>query len=642
MKKSIIIWILLFTGGITMGWGADSNGGKIKLPQEILSMKHDSLRLQKLDNLINQTITNLDERLFYINEFLQEAELQNNKRSIAKAYLLHIYFSFNKQDGEMVNQWASKLEPLARNEKFYDLLFSARQCVIETLLIRQDFELAEQKAEEMLAETQKLNHIDGIVAAYKCLAGAYRATYRFEQSAQILETAYALSPKMKDTKSKLEIITYLIAIYKRMNDQPNWLKYLHIKEKEIKTRIRKDPGTKEFYKGELMQTYISYLGYYIESKQKEQAAHYKQLVEEYKCDQYNVYRYHYNRVMADYYLFTEQWDKALEYRIRHAEIMKPMSYREYPYILSNIADILFLMGREKEALETAKEVLTIKDSVQVLIFSRQIEQIRSNYDFNQNALEQARLHRYFQYSVLGIVLILIIILSFFAYKYNDIKRNLTKSEKKIRQIAENVQKATRTKERFLSNMSYAIRTPLNEVVNNSLLLASKKQIEKEERTKAAQIILNTSADLMKLVEEILDLSRLESGKMKFNVSKVNVNTLVRDVIRIYTSANIKFTTSLPESQELWVQMDGNRLIQVLNSLLSGTEEGKTIGLELKLMDDNIVSIQVFHTVFASPEPTQDIIIRNEINRMIIEYFGGHYTIVPEAVCFTLKMEHPTE
>lgn len=642
MKKNIIIWILLFTGSIAMGWGADNNDGKIKLPQEIQSMKHDSLRLQKLDNLINQTVTNLDERLFYINEFLQEAELQNNKRSIAKAYLLHIYFSFNKQDGEMVNQWADKLEPLARKEKYYDLLFSARQCVIETLILRQDLELAEQKSEEMLAETQTLNHVEGMIAAYKCLAGAYRATYRFEQSAKILETAYALSPKMNNSKSKLEIITYLIAIYKYMKDQPNWLKYLHIKEKTIKDLIRKDPHTKEFYKGDLMQTYISYLGYCIESNQKEQAAHYKQLVEEYKSDQYPVYRYHYNRVMADYYQFTEQWDKALEYRILHAEILKSMSYREYAYVLSNISDLLFLMGREKEALEKAKEVLKIKDSVQVSIFSKQIEQIRSNYDFSQNALEQARVLRYFQYSVLGIVLILIIILSFFAYTYNDIKRNLTKSEKKIRQIADDVHKATRTKERFLSNMSYAIRTPLNEVVSNSLLLASKKQIEGEERAKVAQTILSTSADLMKLVEEILDLSRLESGKMKFNVDKINVNTLVRNAIGTDISSNINLVTSIPEAQELWINIDGNRLMQILSSLLSGTEEGKIIDLELKLIDDNVLSIQVFHTVFASPDPTQDIIIRNEINRMIIEYFGGHYKIVPEAICFTLKMEHPTE
>lgn len=641
MKKNIIIWILLFTGSIAIGWGADSNDSKMQLPQEILFMKHDSLRLQKLDNLVNQTVTNLEERLFYLNEFLQEAELQNNKRSLAKAYLLHIFLSFNKQDGEMVNQWASKLEPLARKEKFYDFLFNAEQCVIETLILRQDFELAEQKSEEMLAETQKLNHVEGIIAAYKCLAGVYRSTYRFQQSAETLETAYALSPKMNNPESKLEIITYLIAIYKQMKDQTNWLKYLNIKEKEIKSIIKKDPATKESYKGNLMLTYISYLGYYIESNQKAQAAHYKQLVEEYKSDQYTVYRYNYYRVMADYYQFTKQWDKALEYRKKHAEILKPMSYRDYPYVLSGIAEILFEMGREKEALETAKEVLRIKDTVQVSIFSKQIEQIRSNYDSGQNALEQARVHRYFQYSVLGIVLILIIILSFFAYKYNDIKRNLTQSEKKIRQIAEEVQRATCTKERFLSNMSYAIRTPLNEVVNNSLLLASKQHIEEEERAKVAQTILDTSADLMNLVEEILDLSRLESGKMRFIVSKVDVNTLVRDAVGAYTSSNIKLVTSIPETQKLWVNIDGTRLMQVLNSLLSSREDGQPIDLKLELADDNILSIQILHTVFASSNPTQDIIIRNEINRMIIEHFEGNYKITPEAVCFTLKMPQTT-
>lgn len=641
MKKNIIIWILLFTGNIAIGWGADSNDSKMQLPQEIVSMKHDSLRLQKLDSLINQTVTNLEKRSFYINEFLKEAEQQNNKRNIAKAYLLHIYLSFNKQDAEMVNQWEKKLEPLARKEKFYDFLFSAQQCVIEMLILRQNFELAEKQSENMLAETKKLDHVEGIIAAYKCLAGVYRSTYRFEESAQTLETAYALSPKMNNPKSKLEIITYLVAIYKQMKDQSNWLKYLNIKEKEIKSLIKKYPSTKDFYKGDLMLTYISYLGYCIESNQKERAAHYKQLVEKYKCEQYTVYRYNYYRVMADYYQFTKQWDQALEYRTKHAEILKPISYRDYPYALSSIAEIQFQMGQEKAALETAKEVLRIKDTVQVSIFSKQIEQIRSNYDSGQNALEQARIHRYFQYSVLGIVFILIIILSFFAYKYNDIKRRLTKSEKKIRQIAEEVQRATCTKERFLSNMSYAIRTPLNEVVNNSLLLASKQHIEEKERAKVAQTILDTSADLMNLVEEILDLTRLESGKMKFTVSKIDVNTLVRDAIGNHSSANIKLVTSIPEYQKLWIDIDGTRLMQVLNSLLSGTVDGKRINLKLELTDNHAVSIQIFHTVFAYSNPTQDIIIRNEINRMIIEHFKGIYEIVPEAICFTLKMPQTT-
>lgn len=641
MKKNIIIWILLFAGNIAIGWGADSNGSKMKLPQEILSMKHDSLRLQKLDSLINQTVSDLEEHSFYINEFLQEAKLQNNKRDIAKAYLLHVFSSFNKQDVEKVIQWTNKLEPLARKEKFYDFLFSAQQCVIEMLILKQDFELAEELSEKMLAETKKLNHVEGIIAAYKCIAGVYRSTYRFKESAQTLETAYALSPKMDNPESKLEIITYLVAIYKQMKDQPNWLKYLHIKEKEIKNLIKKHPSTKDFYKGDLMLTYISYLGYCIESNQKERATHYKQLVEEYKCDQYTVYTYNYNRAMADYYQFTKQWDKALEYRTRHAEILKPMSYQDYPYVLSSIAEILLQMGQEKAALETAKEVLRIKDTVQVSIFNKQIKQIRSNYDSGQNALVQARIHRYFQYSVLGIVLILIIILSFFAYKYNDIKKNLTQSEKKIRQIAEEVQRATRTKERFLSNMSYAIRTPLNEVVNNSLLLASKQHIKKEERAKVAQTILDTSSDLMTLVEEILDLTRLESGKMKFTVSKIDVNTLIRDAIRNQDSANIKLVTSIPESQQLWVDVDGTRLLQVLNSLLSATENGKRINLKLEPANHHAVSIQIFHTVFASSNPTQDIIIRNEINRMIIEHFEGIYEIIPEAVCFTLKMPQTT-
>ena len=639
MKRYIIILILLLAGNIA-GWATDVDEARKKQLLEVSVMKHDSLRLQKLNDLVSQSFHNPEDRLFYIGELLREAELQKNKRYMAKSYLLNIYVHYNEHDENKIDHWMRKLEPLARKEGYYDYLFEGKQCVVELLVMSQEFELAEQKSKQILVEAKKTNQIDGMVAAYKCMANVYRATYRFEKSAEMLEEAYKLSPKMNNSQSKIELITYLISIYKYTDDNSKWLKYLNIKEKEIKKLIASDPSQKDFYKGDLMMTYLSYLGYCIETGNKSKAAYYKQLVDEYKCSEYAVYQLNYFKGLADYYQFMEQWEKALEYRSKQCEVLKPLSYRDYPYHLLAKSEILFQMGREKEALETVKEVVRIKDTVRVSIFSKQIEQIKKSYDSSRELLEQARIQRYFQYSVLGVVIILIIIFSYFAYRYYHIKRSLTDSERKIRQVAEEVQKATKTKERFLSNMSYAIRTPLNEVVNRSLLLASKQQLSEKEREEVAQTILDTSSDLMKLVEEILDLSRLEAGRMKFSVSDVDVNALVRDAVGSFAASDVEIISSFPETGNVWIHIDGMRLMQVFSSLLSDIEKGKKVVIELKEESEDVLSVRITHTIFAAPEPTQEIIIRNEINRMIIEHFGGSYKIVPNAVLFTLKIVYP--
>ena len=635
MKRHLIILVLLFAG-LTSGRAADNKNVVAERSQEHPSAEEDSLRLVRLSKLAEDADADPGIRSQRLEELLREAERQGNKRYIGRAYLRYIFQAFNEQDGEKVKEWMGKLEPLARQEGYYDLLFDAQQCVIEILTLEQEFELAEQKSEQMLAEAQQLNHTDGIVAAYKCLAGAYRSTYRIKESAQTLEKAYKLAPKITNPRSRLELLTYLIAIYRHMGDYPNWMKYLDLKEKEIHSIMRKS-GETAYYRGDLMMIYLGYLWYYVETGQKANAEHYKRLAEKYKCDDYAVYRFNYARGLADYYQFAGQWEQALEYRDTQCEILESLSYRDYPYALASKAYILYRMGREKEASDTAKEVLRVKDSVQVSILSKQIEQLKTDYRSNQALLEQARIHRYFQYSVLGVVVILLLIFSYFAYRLYYIRTHLARSEKEIRRVAEEVQKATKAKECFLTNMSYAVQTPLKEVVNNSLFLASQQKIGDEERAEVARTILDTSSELMNLVEEILDLARLEAGRMRFSVSDIEVHTLIIDAARASGTTGAEVVSKVPESKRLWVRIDGNRLMQVLGNLLSVPEKGKDIRVELAEESENILSVRIVHTGFAAPDPPQDIIIRNEINRMIIEHFGGDYEIVPQAVRFTLKI-----
>ena len=85
------------------------------------------------------------------------------------------------------------------------------------------------------------------------------------------------------------------------------------------------------------------------------------------------------------------------------------------------------------------------------------------------------------------------------------------------------------KSAFLANMSHEIRTPLNAIVGFSNLMNSEEVLEPEEREQFVKLI-NTNSDLLlKLINDILDLSRMESGKMSFVFDRHDLNVLINEI-----------------------------------------------------------------------------------------------------------------
>ena len=82
------------------------------------------------------------------------------------------------------------------------------------------------------------------------------------------------------------------------------------------------------------------------------------------------------------------------------------------------------------------------------------------------------------------------------------------------------------KSAFLANMSHEIRTPLNAIVGFSELLTSDMEISPNERDEFMQVISKNSDLLLKLINDILDLSRIESGKMSFTLTNCDLNELL--------------------------------------------------------------------------------------------------------------------
>ena len=134
--------------------------------------------------------------------------------------------------------------------------------------------------------------------------------------------------------------------------------------------------------------------------------------------------------------------------------------------------------------------------------------------------------------------------------------------------AEKAEKASRMKSLFLANMSHEIRTPLNAIEGFSRVMAETES--SEERMKYLEIIASNNARLLSLINEILDLSRVESGEIVIKKSPVNLAELCKSIKQLFKfrcpeTVNLLF---VEPTMPIMMTTDENRLTQVLSNLIS--------------------------------------------------------------------------
>ena len=207
--------------------------------------------------------------------------------------------------------------------------------------------------------------------------------------------------------------------------------------------------------------------------------------------------------------------------------------------------------------------------------------------------EQYKYHIWTVGTVLVVLLSGLFVSLYFYYHTKKLKDELEESESALREAKDRAEESSRLKSAFLANMSHEIRTPLNAIVGFSDVLAS-GGTSVDEQQGYVDIIKTNSDLLLRLINDILDVSRLEADRVTFTIEKCDVVPLCQQVLASVSQARKSENEFIFECDRESVDLrtDIQRLQQVIINLLSNadkfTRNGK-ITLKLEVDDEKRVA-----------------------------------------------------
>ncbi|MEG1562951.1 MAG: HAMP domain-containing sensor histidine kinase [Bacteroides sp.] len=543
-------------------------------------------------------------------------------------------------DDDSIILWGQELESFFEKEKRYETLFKMKQMVVRAFALRGDINTAVDYARHMYAQAKKMNYDIGIALSTRAVGDAYLNSILKNEAIESYKESLLLFNQIKNAHAfKIRLLPALIAtLLKSGRTEEAWT-YLQQLD-ELNKQHPSLPG--EFF------LKACYTHYYIHTQDTIKAESYLYQTEEIEKGYPRLYyKFILHYLRANYYKETKQYQKALEeYAKLTTKSEKGLTNQQIEFSQAQ-ALLLAQMEQANESCLLFQRANRMKDSINNLSYSRQINHLRTTYQVDQMEIQTQQLKNIIiSWSIGALVVLLLLVTILIQHIKKENKRLLT-SKIKLEKAQQDAKDSTLTKSLFLSNMSHEIRTPLNALSGFSSILTD-ESIDNETRIQCNEIIQQNSELLLNLINDVIDLSSLDAGKLTFNYNECDAVALCRNVVGTVekikqTAAELVFTTTLPS---LPLLTDSSRIQQVLINLLINatkfTPQG-TITLELSRLSDTEALFCVTDTGCGIPLEKQNQIFNrfeklNEgaqgtglglsICQLIIEQIGGKIAIDP--------------
>lgn len=568
-------------------------------------------------------------------EYLDSALVLSKRKRIheEELYTLFDYCRHYEYRGEAseMEQYFLKLKEAAYRYKDYSLYYTIWLGVLQIRCAQGDTEYAIMQAKEMQKEAIRIKYESGVFVSLIALAQALDFAEQYDEAIANYKQALIVNPNANNY-SLLLIHQNLGGIYLAQKKYTEALSELKQQQEVLDKMLGEDPQAMNTLKSIFLETEISFGRVYAKTEDKTKLKlHLTKAEKYYDKESFFSYYIDYHALWGVYYKLTAEWEKSFhEFDLAISACQGAEPFHENS-ILKMKAEAMMEAGLHEEAANIYKTAVLKGDSLNQDMLQRHEEVYQANYKIQKALLDKELMTKQYRWIYVGASAIILILLLLAIMRAFRIHLQLRRSEKETRQALKTIEAADKMKEYFLQNITYEIRIPLNTVVGFSELLSAEQDLSEEEIQEYSAAIKNNSEKLLALINNILDLSRLEAGMMRFNVQECDAVQLCQEVKMMVnmqtTMVNPHFHTEL---EALSIQADSRWFLKLLSSLLSVPRlyTGEVCQVEYALtQEDQYLKI----TVKGSPlyqiwEDEQEQRILHDINRLYLEAFKGSYQV----------------
>ncbi len=531
----------------------------------------------------SQLLANTPQEITYLKKMLSLSEKKDSTYLQGLILSLIVKNYYNRFMVDSARYWIKKVEKVTLENKQYRYFFDSYNlyCSLEVYL--QNYDVAIEHANRLYLMAKDINNIDGLIASYENLGIIYMETFRYVEAIKSFKEGLELQSRQKSKRYgyEFQFTSYIIESYLKLKDFRNVEKnieqaYLILdnwKKKNNNIPLKRCLWLLDSYKIEM----------YVVRKMPEKA---KEYIDEAKINMKNVndlyVYYYYYYVSALYNQLIENYPQALD------DIAKILCENDYLPAIQLKAKILLESKKYKESALVYEKALNIVDTTYNESISKQINQLRTIHEVDKLELKNKELEIESRNSKLRLVWALaglFLFISIISIIYNiririirnklrisdkllkEDKKKLIKSEHDLLIAKEKAELSSKYKDIFLANMSHEVRTPLNAIIGFSSVLT--ELYDNNECKEYVSIIRKNSDLLLKLINDTVDASSLQTGQLKFEFDRYEVRSMCQSLaeeLKIHVSNDIVFKF-IPDEKECYLFTDEIRLKQLLRNLL---------------------------------------------------------------------------
>lgn len=637
MKRVLFVVGWLFLHLISLGAEKDTMTKEYRdsIVRVIGQLPRDSVRLRFLrEAAYRHQYPPLD--YFFAMRLYEESLFQENRfyENQGAYYLASCYDK--KHDPDSLSYWVNKLEDLAPQIGSWDYYLEQKAAISRALASKRKIAKAVYIAKEVLEESRAKGCRNGEIAAYNSLGCAYAVSSRFDEALTVLLTAYERFTPDTKTSLRVDVLSRIAGIYGNSGLDSLKIPYMEEMGRILQETIEREPEAKNNWTNMIIDWEVKYIMHFLNRREFPQAKiHIERARALLDTHVDPVFWLNVQLVQLQYYSRIREYDKS----IALIDEVTPIVLENYVSTFGVLINYKSITQQEKGdlngAIATRRYLIRTQDSLNNAFSASQLQQVKEIYHIDELLLEKQKISNTNLIRVLSILaLISVLILLFYGYT-RYLSRKIVQAEKAAAEAAVRMEAENRAKERLRTEISHDVRTPLNAVVGFAELMTDSGQnLDKKNKEEYSRIIQESAGQLLEYVNHILELSRLESGKIKYEETSCEFIQLCREAVskasRIENNTVRAFLQTGIQMQV--VRTDETSLLALLGSLLTGISEKKPVTRETILRVDlneegTCLVVQAVNTPLAEPASGNKMtLIRNEINTHLVRYFGGSYKI----------------